>query len=122
MIRVDIRPRQRNSHKADADRRFPTHLAWLRKRPCLLAGRAGHICEGVMEASHSDADGMKGLSLKSPDYHAVPLCSGAHREKDSIGLRTWQAKYSVDHLEAGRAYGKASPHRARWAHVEGAPR
>ena len=122
MLRVDVRPRNRNSMKADADRRFPTHLSWLRKRPCLLAGRAGHVCSGVMEASHSDADGSKGMGLKTYDFHAVPLCSGAQQEKDSIGLHTWQAKYGVDHLEAGKAYAKASPHRKRWAHVDGAPR
>lgn len=122
MLRVDTRPRKRNSGKADAGRRFPTHLAWLRKRPCLLAGKAGHECAGVMEASHSDADGLKGMGIKSPDYHAVPLCSGAHREKDSIGLETWESRYGVSHFEAGKAYGRASPHKARWAHVAGAPR
>lgn len=120
--RVDTRPRHRNSHRADADRRFPTHLAWLRKRPCLLAGKPGHVCEGKMEASHSDADGSKGLSLKSADFTAVPLCSAAHREKDRIGLLTWQAKWGVNHADAGRQYGRLSPHRSRWAHVEGAPR
>uniref|UniRef100_UPI0035C9F1BB hypothetical protein n=1 Tax=uncultured Sphingomonas sp. TaxID=158754 RepID=UPI0035C9F1BB len=122
MLRVDVRPRKRNSGKADADRRFPTHLAWLRKRPCLIEGKAGHVCSGVMEASHSDADGSKGMSLKAYDFHCVPLCSGAHREKDVIGLDTWEAKYRVDHFEAGKAYARQSPHRARWAHVEGAPR
>jgi hypothetical protein len=122
VTRVDTRPRHRNSGKADPDRRFPTHLSWLRKRRCLIEGRAGHVCSGRMEASHSDADGSKGMALKSHDFTAVPLCSAAHAEKDSIGLETWQAKYKVNHAEAGRAYGAQSPHKARWAHVEGAPR
>lgn len=122
MLQVDVRPRKRNSGKADADRRFPTHLSWLRKRPCLLANKPGHICDGKIEASHSDADGSKGMGLKSSDFTAVPLCSGAHREKDSIGLPSWEAKWRVNHADAGRAYGSKSPHRARWAHVEGAPR
>jgi hypothetical protein len=122
MIRVDTRPRHRNSGKADLQRRFPTHLSWLRKRPCLIEGRAGHVCSGRMEASHSDADGSKGMGLKSHDFTAVPLCSAAHAEKDSIGLETWQAKYKVNHAEAGRAYGAKSPHKARWADVAGAPR
>lgn len=122
MIRVDTRPRKRNSHRADSERRFPQHLQWLRGRPCLIEGRAGHVCTGRMEASHSDADGSKGMGLKSHDFTAVPLCRGAHEEKDRIGLLTWQAKYGVNHAEAGREYGRKSPHRARWADIDGAPR
>lgn len=122
MIRVDVRPRQRNSGKGDASRRFPAHLQWLRGRPCALAGTVGHDCEGKIEASHSDADGSKGVGLKSADFHAIPLCAGAHRELHQSGLQTWQAKHKVNHLDLGRAYGRMSPKRALWAHVEGAPR
>jgi len=122
MMRVDTRPRRQNSGKADADRRFPTHLSWLRKRRCLLVGNAGHVCSGRMEASHSDADGSKGMGLKSCDFTAVPLCSAAHAELHKLGLETWQAKYRINHAKAGRDYGALSPHKARWAHVEGAPR
>ncbi len=122
MIRIDTRPRKRNSHRADEERRFPQHLQWLRGRPCLIEGRAGHVCTGRMEASHSDADGSKGVGLKSHDFTAVPLCSGAHQEKDRIGLRTWEARYSVNHAEAGREYGRLSPHKGRWADIAGAPR
>lgn len=75
-----------------------------------------------MEASHSDADGSKGMALKASDFTAVPLCSGAHQEKDRIGLRTWEARYGVNHAEAGRAYGAQSPHKGRWADIQGAPR
>ncbi len=122
MIRIDTRPRKRNSHRADIERRFPQHLQWLRGRPCLIEGRAGHSCWGKMEASHSDADGTKGMSLKSVDYTAVPLCHGAQREKGTIGRKTWEAKYGVNHAEAGREYGRLSPHRWRWADIDGAPR
>ncbi len=122
LARVDTRPRRRNSYRADADRRFPTHLQWLRGRPCLLAGVKDHVCSGKIEASHSDADGSKGMGLKSADFTAVPLCAGAHRDKDTIGLKTWEAKWGVNHAAAGREYGRLSPKRALWAHVEGAPR
>ena len=122
MIRVETRPRHRNSCKADVERRFPQHLQWLRGRPCLIEGRAGHVCTGRMEASHSDADGSKGMGLKAHDFTAVPLCSGAHQEKDRIGLRTWEARYGVNHADAGRQYGRLSPHKARWFDIPGAPR
>lgn len=120
--RIDTRPRRRNSHRADIERRFPTHIQWLRGRPCLLAGKAGHVCSGKITASHSDADGSKGMGLKSHDFTAVPLCWGAHAEKDTIGLETWQAKYGVNHADAGREYGRLSPKRGLWADIEGAPR
>jgi len=122
MIRVDTRPRHRNSGKADANRRFPRHLQWIRTRSCLLAGKKGHICSGKMTASHSDADGSKGMGMKSADFTAVPLCWGGHAEKDRIGLETWQALYGVNHAKAGREYGRLSPKKGDWAHVEGAPR
>lgn len=122
MIRVNTRPRHQNSARADKERRFPQHLQWLRGRPCLIEGRAGHTCSGKMTASHSDADGSKGMGLKSHDFTAVPLCFAAHDEKDRIGLRTWEARYGVNHAEAGRAYGSKSPHKGRWADVPGAPR
>lgn len=122
MLRVDTRPRQRNSGKSSALRRFPTHLQWIRGRACAIAGKAGHVCQGKIEASHSDADGTKGMSLKSADFHAVPLCACAHRELHQVGLQTWQAKYKINHAEQGRAYGRQSPKRALWAHIKGAPR
>ncbi len=121
-MRVDVRPRRKNSHKADADRRFPKHLQWLRGRPCLLEGKRGHVCGGKMTASHSDADGTKGMALKSVDFTAVPLCYDGHVEKDTIGLKTWEERYGVNHAQAGWEYGRLSPHRGDWAHIEGAPR
>lgn len=122
LARIDTRPRRKNSHRADAERRFPAHLQWLRGRPCLIEGKAGHVCTGKMTASHSDADGSKGMGLKSHDFTAVPLCFGAHDEKDRIGLETWQAKYGVNHAAAGREYGRLSPKRGLWADIPGAPR
>lgn len=121
-MRVDVRPRRANSHRADKERRFPTHLQWLRSRPCLIAGRNGHICSGKMTASHSDADGSKGMGLKAHDFTAVPLCFGAHDEKDRIGLESWQTKYGVNHAAAGREYGRLSPKKGLWSGIEGAPR
>lgn len=109
-----FRPRKKNSGKADAARRFPSHLAWLRKRPCIIAGRAGHACEGVMEAAHVDDAGGKGTSIKVADYHCVPACSAAHAEMHR-GAKTWQAKYNIILAVAAAEYAKASPHKHLWA-------
>jgi hypothetical protein len=109
-----FRPRKKNSGKADVSRRFPSHLAWLRKRPCIIEGRAGHVCQGVMEAAHVDDAGGKGTSIKVADYKAVPACSAAHSEMHR-GAKTWQAKYNINLADAAAQYAKASPHKHLWA-------
>jgi hypothetical protein len=114
-MRVDVRPRKRNSGKADEARRFPSHLAWLRKRPCILEGRFGHACEGRMEAMHVDHAGGKGMSIKVADYYAVPACSVAHQLYHQYGARTWEHTWDIDLVRAAEAYAKASPHKHLWA-------
>lgn len=113
-MRVNVANRHRNSHRADEARRFPSHLAWLRKRPCLLAGKPGHDCEGKIEAAHVDHAGGKGMSLKVADYHTVPLCSMSHASLHMAGPKTWQMRHGVNLIDAAAAYAKASPHRHLW--------
>jgi hypothetical protein len=119
LARSAFAPRKRNSHKADDARRFPSHLAWLRKRPCLLEGRHGHACEGRMEAAHVDHAGGKGTGIKVADYHAVPLCTEAHRLLHAHGRLTWEKAFRVDLIEAAKEYAKASPHRFQWEQPNG---
>lgn len=118
MMRVDTRPRRRNSMKADAGRRFPTHIQWIRGRCCMLAGAT---CEGRIEAAHVDHAGGKGAALKVADYKTVPLCQGHHAELHR-GAKTFEAKHRVDLVAAASAFAAKSPHRGRWADFEGAPR
>lgn len=114
LARSAFRPRKTNSGKQHEGKRFPGHLAWLRGRPCLLEGRHGHACEGRMEAAHVDHAGGKGVSLKVADFHAVPLCSEAHRLLHDHGHVTWERAFNVNLIEAAKAYAKASPHRHLW--------
>jgi hypothetical protein len=114
LSRTAFRPRQRNSHRAAAERSFPSHLKWLRGRPCILEGHFGHACEGKMEAMHVDGAGGKGMGLKVADYKAVPGCSEAHRLYHQHGAATWQRTWGVNLDSAWRAYAAASPHRHLW--------
>jgi hypothetical protein len=114
-----FRPRKQNSRKAEYARRFPAHLKWLRGRNCILAGKAGHVCEGRMEAAHYDGAGDKGMGLKVADYHAFPACSAAHGELHRIGQDTWQAKWSVNLARAVAEYANASPHKKLWEQDNG---
>ncbi len=117
-MRVDTRPRRQNSGKAAIERSHPSHLQWLRGRPCLI-GDAD--CQGRMEAAHVDHAGGKGTSLKVADYKAVPLCQHHHAELHR-GARTFEAKHRTDLVAAAAAYAAKSPHRGRWADVAGATR
>lgn len=112
MIRVDTRPRRKPSGKADEARRFPSHLQWLRGRPCAVERSGG--CTGKIEAAHVDHAGGKGVSLKVADYHAVPLCSGHHQQLHR-GARTFEATHAIDLVAAAAAFAGLSPHRAQWA-------
>lgn len=113
-MRVNTAPRHRNSQRADVDRKFPSHLSWLRKRPCLVADKPGHECSGKIEAHHVNEGHQRGMGQKAPDYFAVPVCSAAHSAIHTAGHKTWQMRHGVNLIEAAAAYAKASPHRFLW--------
>ena len=68
------------------------YLAGIRTFPCVVCGSILWI-----EASHT---GPHGLSQKSSDYSAIPLCSKHHRTgKDSyhkLGPRSFSEVHSLD--------------------------
>jgi hypothetical protein len=109
-------PRKQNSGKQHEGRRYPKHLQWIRGRPCILAGRPGHVCNSKIRACHVDDAGGKGMALKVADYHTVPGCDAAHDEMHR-GAQTWQAKYKINLADASKQYAKASPHRHQWENL-----
>lgn len=111
-MRVNVAPRRQNSRRADVNRKFPSHLAWLRKRPCLLAHK--HECIGKMEAHHVNEGSGRGMGQKCPDYLAVPLCSESHRVLHATGIQTWEAIHGISLLDAAKEYAKLSPHKHLW--------
>lgn len=113
-MRVNVSPRHKNSYRADVDRKFPSHLSWLRKRPCLVADKTGHTCSGKMEAHHVNEGSGRGMGQKTGDQWCVPLCGAAHSALHTAGHKTWQMRHGVNLLEAAAAYAKASPHRFLW--------
>jgi hypothetical protein len=68
------------------------YLAWIRTLPCVVCGSILWI-----EASHT---GPHGLSQKSSDYSAIPLCSTHHRTgSDSyhkLGPRRFSEVHNLD--------------------------
>jgi len=113
--RAAFKPRLQNSHRARDWKRAPSFLQWLRGRDCLLAAKGG--CEGRIEAAHVDYAGDKGMSTKTHDKNAVPLCSEHHRTQHAWGWDTFEGNFGMapgDTLEAAKAYWQAWPGRRAW--------
>lgn len=104
--------RKKNSHKADAWKRIPAFLQWLRGRPCRLVEKGG--CEGRIEACHIDYAGDKGMATKVSDKWAIPMCSEHHRVQHNVGWRIFEENFKFDALEDAKAYFAAWPGRAKW--------
>jgi hypothetical protein len=73
--------------------RDPKYLAWIRSLPCSVPG-----CHATyIEAAHT---GPHGMSQKSSDHSAIPLCGRHHRRgADSyhaLGPARFQQRHSID--------------------------
>jgi hypothetical protein len=115
LARSAFAPRKRNSHRADAWKRAPQFLQWLRGRNCLLADKGG--CDGKIEAAHVDYAGDKGMGTKVSDQNAIPLCSEHHRVQHSWGWKTFETNFGLGlggALLAAEAFWKAWPGRVNW--------
>jgi hypothetical protein len=93
-------------------------LEWIRSLPCLLCNGAQNGWQ--VEAAHTAALGPRGLSQKTSDFSAVPLCSSHHRlARDSyhaLGERNFAQRHGLDlaavveglnaayRMQAGRIY------------------
>ena len=72
--RAKAPPRVRARPRRGPDR-DPAYLQWIRSLPCAICGANG----ARSEAAHTSVLGPRGLSQKSSDYSAIPLCYGHHR-------------------------------------------
>jgi hypothetical protein len=85
----------------------PKHLKWIRRHPCAVR-RSG--CSRIMHSHHVRTGGTGGTALKPPDRDAVPLCETHHVEFDSIGVKTFEAKYEIDLKTLAGKLAALSPH------------
>ena len=88
------RPRPRRGPE-----RCPDYLAWIRTLGCVVCSRVSGGAT-VIEASHTNALGSRGLGQKTSDFAAIPLCSGHHR-KDSdsyhvLGEKAFSEEHGID--------------------------
>ena len=117
-MRVDTRPRKRNSPRI-AEKSAPGFLQWLRGRECMASGIRGQApgCDGKVQAAHVDYAGDKGVGTKVSDRYAVPLCQRHHAWQHQHGWprfeRAWFGVEGVA-LTAAAAFWKGWPGRIAW--------
>ena len=71
--------RKSRSRPRRGPQRCPEYLAWIRTLSCAVCSRVGGGST-VIEAAHTNALGPRGMSQKTTDFSAIPLCSAHHRE------------------------------------------
>lgn len=109
-MRIDTGPRHKNSGNQHEGKRVPEFLQWLRGRQCLVGGS----CAGKIEAAHVDYAGGKGMGMKVPDMFSVPLCGAHHAEQHNAGVKTFEARHSINMLAASKEYWRRWPARLKW--------
>src|SRR5262249_7369284 len=79
--------------------RSPEYLAWIRTLECVICSR---VCGGStsIEAAHTNVLGPRGMSQKTSDFSAIPLCSGHHRgapgSYHQLGQQRFAQEYAID--------------------------
>lgn len=80
-----------NPAPKDITIRSKWYLKWLRGQPCAYpdCGRVDSDQMNVVPA-HQSLMG-RGVSIKPPDYYALPLCAECHAREHHLGIETfWQ--------------------------------
>ena len=103
------RVRRKRSRPTRGPERSPEYLAWIRTLPCAVCHRSpGGVS---IEAAHTSALGPRGISQKSPDYSAVPLCTWRHRAgPDSyhrLGERSFEERFGIKLTEVVSTFHQA---------------
>jgi len=83
------RPRRGPERSAD-------YLAWIRTLGCVVCSRAS-TSQIAIEAAHTNALGRRGLSQKSSDYSAIPLCPSHHRDNADSYHRLGEEPFTHQH-------------------------
>jgi len=88
--------RQRRSRPRRGPDRSPEYLAWIRTLGCVVCSKVSGGAT-VIEAAHTNALGPKGLSQKTSDFSAIPLCTDHHREGQDSYHRLGEHRFVQEH-------------------------
>lgn len=108
------RKRERFNIRVPAQYRSQTYRQWVAGWPCLLAGKAGHVCiPGRPACAHVRIKTDGSMGEKPSDWWTVPLCDdglgvhgkGAHNEQHRDGEPRFYARYGIDpHKECSKLW------------------
>lgn len=90
------------------------HLTWVRGHCCAIQDKAGHTCNGKIEAAHVRTGTDGGMSVKPSDTWTIPLCGEGHREQHLIGEPAFERRYAINMKKIAAELATKSPHRRRW--------
>jgi hypothetical protein len=82
----------------------PSYLAWIREQPCCICGRPNVEAAHLRASSLANGKPPTGLSEKSDDRWALPLCRDHHVEQHSMNEREWWASYHIDPAKLALKY------------------
>ena len=88
--------------------RCQSHLQWVKGCECLIKGKKGHVCGGIMHAHHVRKGTHTGMSQIPNDSEVVPLCAIAHDEVHK-GHDTFEAKYGLSLSNEAASAWQQSP-------------
>ncbi len=87
--------RKKRLHPRRGPDRNAEYLAWIRTLGCVICSRTSGST--VIEAAHTNALGAKGLSQKTSDFSAIPLCIAHHRRGADSYHRLGEKRFAREH-------------------------
>jgi hypothetical protein len=90
------RARKKRVRERRGPDRSPDYLAWIRTLGCVVCSRVSGEST-VIEAAHTNAVGPKGMSQKTSDFSAIPLCAAHHRESLDSYHRLGEQRFAREH-------------------------
>jgi hypothetical protein len=94
--RRSVPVRKRRSRPRRGPQRCSDYLAWIRTLDCVVCSRA-HGGPIVIEAAHTNALGRRGMSQKTSDFSAIPLCSAHHQLDPDSYHRLGEERFAREH-------------------------
>jgi hypothetical protein len=88
--------RQKRSSPRRGPDRSPGYLAWIRTLECVVCSRV-RGGSTLIEAAHTNALGPRGMSQKTSDFSAIPLCFAHHRDEADSYHRLGEEGFARKH-------------------------
>jgi len=101
--------RKHNSQRAQDNRSYPGHRAWVRGHGCCVPG-----CSNTdIECAHVRQSNDGGVGLKPSDRYTISLCRTHDAEQHRTGEPAFERRYRIELVTLAERFATRSPHRWR---------